>query len=101
MFNRNAQINKCIFVKISDRAKNYCLASCAGRQLQPAVPLPEEQGGCVYKPLGDCPARYTVSELLEWAVHTAADHRDQGHEAPVRDQGHPAAVQDRGVVCGE
>ena len=70
-------------------------------QLQPAVPLPEEQGGYVYKPLGDCPARYTVSELLEWAFHTAADHRDQGHEAPVRDQGHPAAVQDRGVVCGE
>ena len=46
-------------------------------------------------------ARGTVSDLLKWAVPTAADHRDQGPEDPVRDHGHPAAVQDQGVVRGE
>ena len=37
-------------------------------------------------------------DLLEWAVHTAAGHRDQGLEAPAHVQDHTAAVQDRGVV---
>ena len=50
--------------------------------------------------LGDCPARGTVIDLLEWAVPTAAEHRDHGPDAPAHDQDRPAAVQARGVVCG-
>ena len=42
-------------------------------QEQPAVPQQQEHGGYVYKQLGDCPARGTVSDLLEWAVPTAAN----------------------------
>ena len=47
-------------------------------QQQPAVPQHDEHGGYVYKPLGECPVRGTVSDLLKWAVPTAAGHYDKG-----------------------
>jgi hypothetical protein len=68
---------------------------------QPAVSRQEEHGGYVYKSLGKCPTQGTVSDLLEWGVHTATGHRDKGPAAPAHAQDHPAAVQDQGVVCGD
>jgi hypothetical protein len=70
-------------------------------QCQPAAPQQEEHGGYVYKPLEECLARDTVSDLLEWAVPTAAGHRNLSPEAPGHVQDHPAAVQDGGVVRGD
>ena len=42
-----------------------------------------------------------MSDLLEWAVPTAAGHRKLSPEAPGHVQDHPAAVQDGGVVRGD
>ena len=65
------------------------------------MPQRKEHGGYVFKQLGECSARGTVSDLLEWAVPTAADHKNQGPEVQVRGHGAPAAVRDQGVVCAE
>ena len=70
-------------------------------QQQPAWPQHEENGGYVHKQLGECPARGTVSDLLEWSIPTEAAHRDQGPEAQVQDHGHHDAVRDQGVVRAE
>ena len=68
-------------------------------QQPPAVAQQEEHGGYVYKKLGDCPAQGTVTDLLEWAVPTDADHC--GHGGQVRDQDRPAALKDQGVDRAE
>jgi hypothetical protein len=55
----------------------------------------EEHGGYVYKPFQDCPTEGTVRDLLEWAVPTAEDHCEHGHDGQWRDKGPPAAIQDQ------
>ena len=53
-------------------------------QQQPAWPQHEENGGYVHKQLGECPARCTVSDLLQWSIPTEDSHRDQGPKAQVQ-----------------
>ena len=36
-----------------------------------------------------------MRDLLEWAVPTAEDHREHGHEGHGRDEGPLAAIQDQ------
>ena len=66
-------------------------------QQQPAGPQHEEHGGYVYKQLGASPAHGTVSDLLEWAIPTEADHHHQVPEGQVHDHAHHAAGDQGGV----
>ena len=61
----------------------------------------KKNGGYVYKPLQHCPTPGKVRNLLEWALPTAEDHREYGHEGQWHDEGPPAAKQDQGDSCAE